>query len=219
MIIDIDVVSDFVCPWCFLGKHRLDKALAELSAERPQLRFRINWLPYFLNPDTPPQGEPYRDFIEGKFGGARQADEMLRRVAEAAQPDGLHFAFERIQTRPSTLDAHRLAYRAQSLGQRPERIVALVDGLFRGHFQDGLDIGDRGVLADLAARIGDERLRVEDYLASDEGVAEVTRMAGQVQREGVSGVPFFIIDRRLAVSGAQSSGVLGAALLQALEAR
>jgi predicted DsbA family dithiol-disulfide isomerase len=217
MTLDIDVVSDFVCPWCFLGKVRLDKALAGFRRDRPGVEVRVNWLPFFLNPNTPPEGEPYRRFLEAKFGGARGADEVQQRVAQAAAPDGLQFAFDRIATRPNTLAAHRLCYRAQSQGDRPERVKQLVDLLFEGYFQNGRDIGDIETLADMAAACGDRREAVIAYLESDQDVNAVRRMAGQIHRQGITGVPFFIMNRSLGLSGAQSEAVLGAALLQASE--
>jgi predicted DsbA family dithiol-disulfide isomerase len=217
MILDIDLVSDFVCPWCFLGKIRLDQALAALKAERPDVELRVNWLPFFLNPDTPSSGEPYRAFIEAKFGGAAQADALLARIAEEAAADGLHYAFELIRTRPNTLKAHRLMYRAQSLGQRPARVQALAAALFAAHFQQGRDIGDSGTLADLAAECGERRAEVLAYLDGDTDAASVQRMAARLRQQGVEGAPFFIFNRRLAVSGAQSATVLGAALLQSLQ--
>lgn len=217
MTLDIDVVSDFVCPWCFLGKVRLDKALAGFRRDRPGVEVRVNWLPFFLNPNTPAQGEPYRPFLEAKFGGPRGADEVQRRVAQAAAPDGLQFAFDRIATRPNTLAAHRLSYRAQSQGDHPERVKQLIDALFEAYFQHGRDIGDIETLADLAVACGDRREAVIAYLESDQDVDAVKRMAGQIHRQGITGVPFFIMNRSLGLSGAQSEAVLGAALLRAAE--
>ena len=217
MILDIDLVSDFVCPWCFLGKTRLDRALADLKASRPDIEARINWLPFFLNPDTPPEGEPYRAFLEAKFGGPLKVDEMLGRIAEAAAPDGLTFAFDRIQTRPNTLKAHRLCYRAQSLGWKQDKVQALTGALFSAHFQQGQDIGDSATLADIAAACGDRRDEVLTWLDGRQDTDKVQRMADGVRRQGIEGVPFFILNRKLAVSGAQSTAVLGAAILQSLE--
>lgn len=217
MILDIDLVSDFVCPWCFLGKTRLDHALAELRASRPDLEVRVNWLPFFLNPDTPAAGEPYRAFLEAKFGSPIQAEAALDRVREAAAADGLDYAFERIQTRPNTLDAHRLMYRAQAAGRKPAHIQALAQALFAAHFQEGRDIGDADTLADLAAACGDRRDAVAAYLAGKADVDKVRRMAEGVRRQGIDGVPFFILNRKLAVSGAQSTAILGATILQSLE--
>lgn len=217
MILDIDFVSDFVCPWCFLGKTRLSRALDQVRATRTDLEVRINWLPFFLNPDTPAAGEPYRPFLEAKFGGARGADEVLARITQAAAPDGLPFAFERITTRPNTLNAHRLTYRAQSLGHTPARINALGEALFAAHFQQGRDIGDTDTLVDIAVATGDKADEVREWLEGIDGKSAVKRMAAQVQKQGVSSVPFFIFNRRLAVSGAQTPAALGAAILQSLQ--
>lgn len=219
MTLNIDLVSDFVCPWCFLGKVRLDKALAELRVQHPALDVRVNWLPFFLNPDTPLAGEPYRAAMEAKFGGPRGVDAAQQRVAEAAAEDGLLFAFERIAVRPNTLKAHRLCYRAQRLGNTPAHVEALTHAVFAAHFQQGLDIGDSAVLADLAVAAGGERRdEVLEYLDGREDVAAVKRMAAGIRQQGVDGVPFFILNRRMVVSGAQSAAVLGAAILQSLSA-
>ena len=217
MILDIDLVSDFVCPWCFLGKVRLDRALAELKVSRPDLDVRVNWLPFFLNPDTPAAGEPYREFLEAKFGGPIKAEAVLDKVRDVAADDGLVYAFERIQTRPNTLAAHRLMYRAQAQGQKPERIQALGHALFAAHFQEGRDIGDLDTLADIAAACGERREAVREWLAGRGEVDKVKRMAEGVRRQGIEGVPFFILNRKMALSGAQSAAVLGAAILQSLE--
>lgn len=214
MNVAIDIASDFVCPWCFIGKRRLAQAIALARGKRPELRFQLNWLPYFLNPDTPPAGEPYRAFIEAKFGGATGAAQAQLDVAEAGRASGLAFHFEKIEKRPNTLLAHRLVYRAQSIGHRPEAVEALVERLFAAHFQRGEDIGDVDVLAGIAAECGDRRDEVVAFLQSGEAVAQVKTLAAKVGGLGVSGVPFFIVQRRLAVSGAQSAEVLAAAIAQ-----
>ena len=217
MILNIDFVSDFVCPWCFLGKVRLERALTELQATRPELEPRVNWLPFLLNPDTPPQGEPYRAFLDAKFGGPIKAEAVLDNVRAAAAADGLQYAFERIQTRPNTLHAHRLMYRAQSIGQTQARIQMLGGALFAAHFQEGRDIGDKDTLADIAAACGERRDTVREWLDSKADIDKVQRMVAGVRKQGIEGVPFYILNRKLAVSGAQSTAVLGAALLQSLE--
>lgn len=214
MQIDINVVSDFVCPWCFIGRDRLMRAVAQFNEAHPEHVVNIHWLPYFLNPDTPARGEPYRPFLEKKFGGSRAVDALFARVREAAQPDGLELAFEKISLRPNTLRAHRLIYRAQSRGARPERIQALVGGVFEAYFQQGRDIGDVETLADIAAACGERREVIVEYLSGSEDAEAVQRMAGQLSKQGVKGVPFFILNRSLAVSGAQSLAALGAALRQ-----
>ncbi len=215
MALVVDVVSDFVCPWCFLGRARLKAALDGLRAERPGLAVQANWLPYFLNPATPASGEPYRPFLEAKFGGPTAVDRFLADVREAASGE-VSFDFERIVLRPNTLRAHRLCYRAQATGFRAERVDALVEAIFVAHFQQGRDIGDIETLADIAAACGDKRDAVVEYLSSPGDEQAVRKMASQVQKQGVNGVPFFIIDRRIAVSGAQKSTAIGAALRQVL---
>jgi predicted DsbA family dithiol-disulfide isomerase len=216
MNIAIDIVSDLVCPWCFIGKHRLMQAIALVKARHPKVRFQINWLPYFLNPDTPPQGEPYRAFLEAKFGGATQVARLQLDVADAGREAGVLFDFERIVTRPNTLRAHRLVYRAQSTGHRPAEIEALVERLFVGYFQHGEDIGDIATLAEIAAECGDRKDAVIAYLESNEGVPQVRSLVGKVGGLGVGSVPFYIIQRRLTVSGAQTGEVLAAAIMQAM---
>lgn len=217
MIVDIDFVADFVCPWCLLGKLRLARALDELRTTRPDLEARVNWLPFFLDPNIAAAGEPYRAHLEAKFGGAARVDAAHASVQDAATVDGVQFAFERIQRRPNTLAAHRLLYRAQARGQTQAEVNALGTAVFEAFFQHGIDIGDPAALADLAAAHGSARATVLDYLNSDEDVERVTRLASSISRQGVQGVPFFIFNRRLAMSGAQSAAVLGAAILQALE--
>ena len=218
MNVAIDIVSDFVCPWCYIGKTRLAAAAALVLEQHPQTRFQFNWLPYFLNPDTPPAGEPYRAFLEAKFGGARAVDKMHEKVADAGRDDGVHFDFARIAKRPNTLRAHRLVYRAQSLGHRPAEIEALVERLFSAHFQRGEDIGDVATLAAIAAECGDVKDDVSAYLESDEDAKKVKSLAAKVGKLGVDGVPFFIIQRRLTVAGAQTGVLLAAAILQAMQA-
>ena len=217
MNVAIDVVSDLVCPWCFIGKHRLASAVKQVQKKFPEVCFQFNWLPFFLNPDTPPQGESYRAFLEAKFGGAKQVDRIQADVARAGHDDGVQFNFDKIFTRPNTLRAHRLIYRAQSIGHRPEELDALVERLFVAHFQRGEDIGSVVTLADIAAECGDSKEDVIAYLESHEGEQQVKALIGKVGKLGVTGVPFFIIQRRLTISGAQSGVVLAAAIMQAME--
>ena len=213
----IDIVSDFVCPWCFIGKSRLKSAVALVLEKHPEVRFQFNWLPYFLDPNTPAAGESYRAYLEAKFGGAKQVDKIQMSVADAGRDDGVEFNFERIATRQNTLRAHRLVYRAQSTGHPPAEIEALVDRLFVAHFQRGEDIGNIATLADIASECGDRKDGVMAYLESKEGEPQVKSLVDKVSGLGVNGVPHFILQRRLAVSGAQTSVVLAAAILQAMQ--
>lgn len=217
MNLAIDIASDFICPWCFIGKTRLKSAMALVREKHPKVRFQINWLPYFLSPDTPSSGDPYQAYLESKFGGAKQVAEIQARVSEAGRDAGVAFDFARITTRPNTMSAHRLIYRAQSTGHPPAEIDTLVERLFVAHFQRGEDIGNLQVLADIAAECGDRKDDVIAYLESNEGQPQVRTLFGKIGEMGVSGVPFFIVQRHLGVSGAQTAEVLAAAILQAIQ--
>lgn len=215
MRVTIDIVSDFVCPWCFIGKRRLAEAIAQVREKEPQTEFQINWLPYFLDPAVPVAGVPYRAYLEAKFGGARRVAAIHEAIVAAGSETGIAFDFARMARRPNTLRAHRLVYRAQSLGHPPQEIRALTDRLFDAHFLRGEDIGDVATLAGIAAECGDNKDAVAAYLAGDADTDKVGALVERVGKLGVDGVPFFIIDRRLTVSGAQSGVVLAAAILQA----
>lgn len=214
MPLTIDIISDVVCPWCFIGRRRLQAALQQLQGDQPELAVSVQWHPYFLNPDTPPEGEPYRPFLEKKFGGTAALEAIWQRLRETGQEAGIAFAFERIATRPNTLNAHRLIHRAQGIGLGE----AWVEALFAAHFLQGRDIGQLDTLATLAGEIGDDPTQVRDYLRGDGGRDEVRALAEEAQRMGVSGVPFLIFNRRLAVTGAQTPDLLRQAIDQALAA-
>ncbi|MFT3850620.1 MAG: DsbA family oxidoreductase [Propionivibrio sp.] len=217
MNVAIDIVSDLVCPWCFIGKARLKGALALVKETHPDAEFQINWLPYFLNPDTPKAGESYLAYLEAKFGGAKQVNRIQADVAAAGRDAGVEFNFDRIATRPNTLLAHRLVYRVQSIGHHPDEVEALVERLFVAHFQRGEDIGDGATLAAIAAECGEDKDDIAEFLAGDESERQVKSLVEKVGKLGVTGVPFFIFQRRLAVSGAQSSPALAAAIMQAMQ--
>jgi predicted DsbA family dithiol-disulfide isomerase len=214
----IDIVSDVVCPWCFIGKRRLEAALRGLRAERPDVAPTIRWLPYFLNPDTPEEGEPYRPFLERKFGGPEKLAQIWSQIAAAGRTAGIEFAFERIEVRANTLRAHRLIHRAQKSGNAD----ALVERLFATHFLQGENIGDAEVLSRIAGECGEEydkeAAAALAYLRSGEDAAEVRAQAERGQRLGITGVPFFILNGRLGIGGAQPPEVLLDALRQSLNA-
>ena len=211
----IDVVSDVVCPWCFIGKRHLDQALQLWRAERPDSDVEVRWQPYFLNPDTPESGEPYRPFLEKKFGGPKQLEEIWQRVSEAGRKAGIEFAFEKIELRANTLNAHRLIHHAQTGGG--SAIEDLIEALFAAQFLEGRHIGDRAMLAAVAAECGMDREAVQRYLGSDEDAEEVRAAAAKMQRMGISGVPFFIFNKRLAASGAQPPEALLKAMREAMQ--
>ncbi len=213
-VLTIDVISDVVCPWCFIGKRRLEAALRELRAERPDVVPTIRWLPYFLNPDTPEEGEPYRPFLERKFGGPERLAQIWAQIAEAGRTAGIAFAFERIEVRANTLRAHRLIHRAQRDGDAG----ALVERLFAAQFLQGENLGEAAVLARLAAECGEDEAAALAYLQSGEDAEAVRDEAARAQRLGINGVPFFILAGRYGVAGAQPPEVLLEALRQSLAA-
>lgn len=215
--LNIDVVSDVVCPWCFIGKRHLDRALELWRAEQPACAVTVHWRPFFLNPDTPEAGEPYRPFLEKKFGGPKQLEELWQRVSEAGSKAGIAFAFEKIELRANTLAAHRLIHLAQKVGADNTAIGGLVEALFAAQFLEGRHVGDRTVLADVAATCGMDRAAVLRYLESTEDADEVRGGATEAQRLGISGVPFFIFDQRLAASGAQPPEALLQVMRQAAQ--
>lgn len=215
----IDVVSDVVCPWCFIGKRHLDRALELWRAEQPDCAVTVHWRPFFLNPDTPEAGEPYRPFLEKKFGGPKQLEEIWQRVSAAGRTAGIEFAFEKIELRANTLNAHRLIHHAQAkVGADATVTAALVEALFAAQFLEGRHVGDRAVLADVAAACGMDRAAVLSYLESDDDAEAVRGGGSEAQRMGISGVPFFIFDQRLAASGAQPPEALLQVMRQAAAA-
>ncbi len=189
----IDVISDVVCPWCWIGKRRLEKALAGRTD------VRVRWHPFQLNPDLPKAGLPRREYWRAKFGSDARIAEITGRVTEAARGEGLAFDLDRIGRQPNTLDAHRVIWLADLLGVQD----AVVEALFRGFFRDGRDVGDRATLVELASGAGLDRARVEQLLGSDEGLAEVKKDELHARRLGVEGVPFFVLDQKVGLSGAQ----------------
>ncbi len=195
----IEVVHDFVCPWCYLGVRRLLRALAS----RPGQSFAIDWRPFLLNPDIPRQGLSRADYVVRKFGGEDRARRLYASVTELGRQDGVAFRFERMAHVPSSVDAHRLAGWAARFGA----VNAVVEALFAAQFAEGLDIGDHAVLAAIAAGIGLDAAEALAYLRSSEGADLVHAENLRAHRRGISGVPCFVFPGRLAVSGAQEAEV------------
>jgi len=210
----IDFVSDVVCPWCFIGKRNLDRAIALWKEEHPDAEVTVRWHPFFLNPDTPEPGEPYRPFLERKFGGPQGLAEIWQRVRDAGRPAGIDFAFEKIELRANTLAAHRLIHFAQTRVGAGET-ARLAEALFAAQFLEGRHVGDRAILAGIAGACGMDAAAVKAYLDGDEDAAEVREDAEQSRRMGISGVPFFVINEKLAASGAQSPEALLGAMREA----
>ncbi|AXS80481.1 DsbA family oxidoreductase [Dechloromonas sp. HYN0024] len=208
----IDIVSDLVCPWCFIGLRRLDAAIAEVTRAIPDFACEKRWRPFFLNPDTPPEGEPYRPFLERKFGGPALVEALFERVRAAGRSWGIDYAFEKIGIRANTLQAHRLIHWAQQRGDA----APLVERLFVGQFQRGEHVGDVALLVRVAVECGYPEREVENYLASGQDTDLVRAMERQFRAMGISMVPTFIVDGRHVIVGAEDPSVLAAAILQSL---
>ncbi|HEX5864325.1 MAG TPA: DsbA family oxidoreductase [Casimicrobiaceae bacterium] len=209
-LLAVDVVSDVVCPWCYIGKRKLETALARLRADEPDLAPTVRWHPFELNPDLPVEGIPRATYLEKKFGGKARAAEIYARVRTVGAEVGIAFDFDRIARQPNTRDVHRLIAWAQQRGDAG----SLVERLFRAYFIDGRWIGERNELATLAAEGGLSGDEARDVLASDLYSAEVEAEYREAQEAGISGVPFFIFNGRTAVSGAHDPD----ALLEAIAA-
>jgi predicted DsbA family dithiol-disulfide isomerase len=202
----VDVVSDVVCPWCFIGKRRLENAIA--IADLP---VAVRWHPFQLDPTIPPEGKSRRAYLEQKFGSAERIAEIHRNVAEIGKTEGIDFAFDRILVSPNTLDAHRLVRWAGEAGVQDK----VVEALFRANFLEGRNVGDRETLADIAAEVGMDRAKIAARLASDDDRDEVTAEIVSAQRIGVTGVPTFIVANRYALVGAQPAETLACAFAEA----
>jgi predicted DsbA family dithiol-disulfide isomerase len=199
----IDVVSDVVCPWCYLGKRRLENAVTLVS----DVKVEVRWRPFQLDPTIPPGGIDRREYIEKKFGIAGTVTPMHERLAEMGTNEGIDYHFERIKRSPNTIDAHRLIRWAG-----PEHEDAAVERLFRAYFIEGRDIGDSAVLVELASEVGLDRASVQERLSTDEDRSVVEQEIAEANRIGVTGVPCFIIGGRYAVVGAQSPETIAEAI-------
>jgi predicted DsbA family dithiol-disulfide isomerase len=200
----IEIASDVICPWCYIGKRRLEKALALLDGEvKPDIR----WLPFQLNPDMPAGGMPRAEYRKAKFGSAERGRQLDARVAAEGRGEGIDFAFERIERTPNTAAAHQLIDLAQSQGKGRE----VVDALFHAYFEEARDIGSAEVLQSIAMGAAVQGWPLQ---ANAQAVAE--REAG-VRDLGISAVPTFIFERKLGVSGAQPPEALANAIREAVK--
>jgi len=191
----IDIVSDVICPWCFVGKRRLERALAL----RPELAARLSWRAFQLNPEMPSDGISRELYLSAKYGGSRGTGQIFAAVCAAGRGEGIDFAFERIRRIPNTLRAHRLIRLAtlESCGGD------VVERLFQAYFLAGLDIGDIDGLAAIAAQAGLDEAEIRQYLAGEAGTNEVRAEEHRARRLGIHAVPYFVLDRGYAISGAQ----------------
>ena len=202
--IQIEIASDVICPWCYIGKRRLEKALALVDGET---RAKIRWLPFQLNPGIPDIGLARAEYRKAKFGSVERGRELDARVSAEGRGEGIAFAFDRIERTPNTRAAHQLIELAQSQGKGN----AVVDALFRAYFEEARDIGDAAVLAEIAEKCG-----VSGW-PGRANPTEVAELEEGVRSLGISAVPTFILDRKLGISGAHPPQALADAIRQALK--
>ena len=210
--IRVDVVSDVMCPWCLIGKRRLERAIEAT----PDLDWTVVWRPYQLDPTLPPGGRPRRQYLDEKFGAERAAA-VYDRIREEGEKEGIAFNFEAIEVSPNTADAHRLLRWAVTASPRHQNM--LKERLLSDFFERGLNVGEHDVLLQAAHDVGLDAHKIEPLLKSDLDRDAVTEEIAYLQRIGVTGVPCFIFGETLAVSGAQAPETLAAAARQAVALR
>jgi predicted DsbA family dithiol-disulfide isomerase len=204
----IEIYSDVVCPWCYIGKRRLERALDQLNGA---VQARITWRPYQLNPTMPKDGMDRTTYLEAKFGSLDAFRQMEEHVLAAGAAERIPFAFEKVARTPNTFLAHRLMWHAEQKGCQD----AVVESLFRGYFTEGADIGSVPVLGQLAGRAGLDAAAVESFLHSEEGTTEVKVEEAAGHRLGIRGVPYFVINDSISISGAQPPDIFVSAIRQA----
>jgi len=201
----IEVISDVICPWCFLGKRRLDKALTLVPEVTPAVTFR----PFFLDPSIPPQGLSRAEYMKSKFGD-RDLKALHQPLVDAGARDGVPYHFDKITRTPNTLNAHRLIRWALQAGKQPQ----VVEALFCAYWRDGKDVGAIDVLAEIASTCGMDGQEVLRLLSVPTDAKEVMEEVQKAYELGVQGVPTFIIDQRYGISGAQEAEALADAIRQ-----
>jgi len=210
-IIEIDVISDVMCPWCYIGKRRLEKALAMV----PDVSVDIRWRPFQLDHTIPETGMDRKEYLRKKFGSDEQAAQVYGPVRAAGKDEEIPFEFDKIKVSPNTLNAHRIIRWAMAEGVQN----AVVERLFQLYFIEGANLTDKTVLADAAVEAGLERAVVERLLDSDADLEETRAEISQAQQMGVTGVPAFIIGNRYAVMGAREPEAIAQAIAEVVKER
>ena len=205
--VTLDLFSDIACPWCYVGETRFNQA-----AQQTGIRVERRWHPFQLQPDMPPDTR-WMDFAPAKFGGAERMKSAFSHVVSAGAESGITFDFERMPYAPNTMDAHRLILWTQDTAGT-EQAFALAHALYKAYFVDARHIGDLSVLADIAGEVGIDRSAASAHLATTKGRAVVTASQAEAERLGVTGVPFFVLGGKYAMSGAQPVDVFVRALVQ-----
>ena len=196
MSLTVDVISDVICPWCYIGKRRLEGAIAAVEGQH---EVQVHWHPFQLNPTMPKEGISRKEYRTRKFGSWERSLELDAKVIAVGESEGIHFAFDKTERTPNTVDAHRLIWLADQHGCQN----AVVEALFRAYFNEGRDIGNHQTLIDVVSEAGLERKVAESMLGSDEGMDVMSNAQELSQRHLVTGVPFFIINNAITLSGAQ----------------
>ena len=194
-MVHIDIYSDPVCPWCYIGKRRLERTLSA----RDDLKVDIKWHPYLLNPDMPLSGMDQTSYLIYKYGGLERAIKFQDIISETGQGERLALNFDQIRNTPNTINAHRLIRLADNYGLQNE----IVEALFTAYFKNGEDIGDHGVLIRIGHSIGLDSKISRSYLSSNKNISYVTSQDLRARRMNISAVPYFIINKKYAISGAQ----------------
>lgn len=195
--LQVDVIADLICPWSYLGKRRLDDALAAVHG--PSL---ITWYPFQINPEMPATGQSFEDYLANKFGDPQKLQPAMEELTAAGKSEGLDFRFDKLTVVPNTMNAHRLMKLAETEGANTS---ALAENIFRGFFQQGLDIADRDVLVQIGAQSALPPDKIIETLDDDLSRRVVISQEAQVRQSGVTGVPDFLVNKRLFVVGAQST--------------
>jgi predicted DsbA family dithiol-disulfide isomerase len=208
MKLTVEIISDVICPWCFIGKRRFERALRLLPEG---VEAEVHWRPFELNPDMPAEGIDRKSYRTRKFGSWGRSQALDAQLAQVGAEEGIRFAFDRMERTPNTLEAHRLIWLAGKQGVRN----AVVEALFHAYFEEALNVGDRDVLTRVASGAG---MDVREFLESDRGRDEVAAEEVRARRMGVDGVPFFLIGGTIPISGAQPPESLAAAMSTAVSA-
>ncbi len=206
----IEIYSDIVCPWCYVGKRRLERALGEL---KDVVKAEVVWRPFQLNPTMPLEGMGRTAYLKAKFGSLEAFGRMEEQLLAAGVEEQIPFAFEKIQRTANTFMAHRLVWHAAQQGKQDD----VVEALFRGYFLEGKNIGDVKTLTHVAAEAGLDRKETETFLAGEKGVIEVKAEEAVGRRLGISGVPYFVFNGTVSISGAQPPDIFVSAIQQARE--
>jgi predicted DsbA family dithiol-disulfide isomerase len=205
---EIEVVSDVICPWCWVGKRRLEKAIKLLG---PEATVKVTWRPFQLNPTMPKNGMARSEYRKLKFGSLDRSQMLDARLTAVAATEGIGFHLDRITRTPNTLNAHRLIW----LAQKHDKQDAVVEALFKAYFVDGVDVGEPRNLVSIAAAAGIEKALAEKLLATDEGLKDVIEEEEKFKALGIDGVPGFVVDGEFLFSGAAEPQVMVEAFRQA----